>query len=199
MTSSRITRCLLALALLALPSGCALKPPGEGREAGEAGVREGRVVSGEESVREGLEIGLEGIDYNVFITRQLNPRDPEDNDYYPGPEAPANTILLGVFLQACNRGESPAETASEFKLVDTQGAEVRPLALEPENIFAYRAGRLDPTTCIPNQYSTVRYAPTGGAVLVFPVPIPMGENRPIELEIEPPSGRGAPAKVELDV
>lgn len=199
MSSPRVAGCLVALSLLAVTPGCALKPPGEGREAGEPGVREGRVVSAEESVREGVEIGLEGVDYNVFLTRQLNPRDPEDNDYYPGPEPPANTILLGVFIQACNRGESPAEAASEFKLVDTQGTEIEPLELQSSNIFAYRAARLDPTTCIPNQYSTVRYAPTGGAVLVFPVPIPVGENRPIELEIEPPSGRGAPAKVELDI
>jgi hypothetical protein len=37
---------------------------------------------------EGQPVTVDGLSYNVYITRQLNLRDPEDHDYYSGPEAP---------------------------------------------------------------------------------------------------------------
>ncbi len=201
MTPARFLRaapvgCLtLALTL----AGCAFKPPGEGREAGKEGVREGRVAAGEDAIREGLGIGLEGLDYTVFITRQLNPRDPEDRDYYQGPEAPPNKAHYALFLQACNDGDRPAEAAREFKVLDSQGTEFSPLPLERENIFAYRPINLLPQECIPNRLSTAAQSPAGGAILVFLLPLAATENRPLELEIEPPSGHGEPARVELDI
>src|SRR3954470_9595688 len=58
--------------------------------------------------REGLPERVGKIDYNVYITRELNLRDVEDSGYYNGPEAPPGFALYGVFLTACN----PAESAS---------------------------------------------------------------------------------------
>jgi hypothetical protein len=153
----------------------------------------------EEPLREGLNIPLAGLTYNVFITRQLNLRDPEDRDYYRGPEAPPNKAHYAIFLQACNDGDGPAEAAREFKILDSQGAEFSPLPLEKDNIFAYRPISLPPQECIPNRLSTAAQAPAGGAVLMFLLPLAATENRPLELEIEPPSGRGEPARVELDI
>src|SRR4051812_49984973 len=61
-----------------------------------------------EASREGLPERIGGIDYNVYITRELNLRDVEDSGYYQGPEAPPGFALYGVFPTACQPEESSA-------------------------------------------------------------------------------------------
>jgi len=119
MSPRRLTRLLIACALLALvASGCGTK--GENKDP----------------VREGVATDLAGLDYNVFITRQLNPKDVEDQDYYNGPEeseecAPQKpdsatppvltpeerpqkcpTNVYGVFLEVCNETSDGAPVAA---------------------------------------------------------------------------------------
>jgi len=191
---------LAAAATLAVTgTGCAFKEPGQGRAAGEDGVKEGHVESGDEPVREGVGIELEGLTYTVFITRQLNPQDPEDRDYYQGPPPPPGSALYGIFFKACNDGKAPAMAAEKFKVTSTQDQEFEPVELPKTNIFAYRPGGLSAKQCIPNELSTAAQAPAAGSLVVFEIPITATENRPMELEIEPPSGKGAPALVELDI
>src|SRR3954468_17404487 len=75
--------------------------------------------------REGLPEELGHVEYNVYITRELNLRDVEDKGYYRGPEAPPGFALYGVFPTACNPNESvkapPWIAASRFEIEDTQG------------------------------------------------------------------------------
>jgi hypothetical protein len=104
MTPRRFIPILIAFASLAFVAGCGEK--------------------GEElnPTREGIAAPLGGLDYNVFITRQLNPKDVGDQDYYNGPEESDEcagkatsgqltpeerlqrcpTALFGVFIQVCN-------------------------------------------------------------------------------------------------
>src|SRR4051794_2737490 len=81
-----------AIALSGVLSGC------KGERANDAG-REGKVE----------EIGK--LNYNVYITRELNLKDVEDSGYYRGPEAPPGFALYGVFLTVCN----PAHSSSTPK------------------------------------------------------------------------------------
>lgn len=187
------------IALSATMSACTFKPPGEGREAGKDGIKEGRIEAAEEAVREGVAIELEGLAYTVFVTRQLNPQDPEDRGYYQGPPPPPGSALYGVFMKVCNDGDATAMAAGRFKVADTQGSEFEPVEPQRDNVFAYQPSRLPVEQCIPNALSLAAQGPTSGAVLIFQLPISATENRPIELEIEPPSGRGATAKIELDI
>ena len=48
----------------------------------------------EEPAREGLAIHVGGIDYNVFITRELNLEITPDKAYYEGPPATARRVPL---------------------------------------------------------------------------------------------------------
>ena len=167
-------RRLLALLCLALAAaavaGC-----------GEADVKQGV----DEPAREGLALPLDGIDYNVFITRELNTRIPPDDAYVPpGTEAKRGETLYGVFLQACNRDGGTHLTADRFKIVDNQGNEFEPEELPSDNQFAYHAKELLPNECLPKAGSVAQLGPTAGLMLLFRLPLANTEYRPLELEIE---------------
>jgi hypothetical protein len=154
--------------------------------------------------REGLPEQVGNVDYNVFITRELNLRDPEDRGYYKGPEAPPGFALYGVFLQACNPSDKgPRWTAaSKFEIEDTQGNKFKPLPLPADNIFAYKAKPLKEHACIPESGSLAESSPTNGSLLIFKLPLQTLENRPLDLRITAPpnaSGERESKLIELDI
>jgi hypothetical protein len=183
-------RLLLGLACVATAasmSGCFLEPEEE----------EG------EPRREGLAVKVGGIEYTVYITRELNPALPDDRGYWQDAEAEPGFSLYGVFLQACNRSDDDDdledgtyEATDDFVVVDTQGNEYEPLEVDEENVFHYHAAELEPGTCIPEVGSLAQQGPTAGAMLPFEFPLAAGENRPLELEIHADGEEGL---VELDL
>ena len=82
----------------------------------------------DEPAREGLAIELGGVDYTVFITRELNPDITPDNAYVTT-EAPPGEALYGVFLRACNVSDDQREAASEFVVKDNQENTFEPESL----------------------------------------------------------------------
>ena len=168
-----LSRLALAACLLGLTAGIAAC----GDE--EPGV--------DEPAREGLAIEMDGVDYNVFITRQLNPRVTPDEAYVADAELDAGETLYGVFLEACNVSDAPVQTANHFVIKDNQGNDFEPAELveetEAENPFLYRSQRLDPKECIPEAGSVAQLGPTAGAMIPFRMPLDNTENRPLELEI----------------
>ena len=181
------------LAAAALGTGCSDDEEGT---AGEKGI---------EPEREGLAVELDGLEYNVFITRQLNLSLPSDRTYYGGPPAPAGSAHYGVFIEVCNRNEDgpPLQSAEEFRITDTQGEEFEPVEIPEENTFAYHPRRLDPEQCIPPKGSVAQLGPTGGAMVLFELPQAATENRPLELEIfgahDAAEGERDKLSVELDI
>lgn len=138
----------------------------------------------EEPAREGLALELEGVDYNVFITRQLNPLIPPDQSYVEGgTEAGADETLYGVFLQACNNSKEAHETVDDFKIVDNQGNEFEPEELPEDNPFAYHPRELLPAECIPEIGGVAQLGPSAGSMLLFRLPLENTEYRPLELEV----------------
>jgi hypothetical protein len=127
MTPRRIISLLIACSALVALAGCGTK--GEDMDP----------------LREGIAAPLGGLDYNVFETRQLNPKDVGDRDYFNGPEeseeclaqgTPASltpdervqrcpTSIYGVFLQVCNNessgSPSPAREAALATGRDSKG------------------------------------------------------------------------------
>jgi hypothetical protein len=177
-----LRRLLLALACAATAlslSGCFLE---EEKEEGEP-------------LREGLAVKVDGIEYTVFITRELNPSLPDDKGYWQDEEAKPGFALYGVFIEACNRSDDDDDLADDtyeatddFTVEDTQGNEYEPLEVDE--------GPLEPGTCIPETGSLAQQGPTGGAMVPFLFPLEAGENRPLELQIH--SG-GEEGLVELDI
>jgi hypothetical protein len=153
----------------------------------------------DEAVREGLKVEMGGLTYNVFITRQLNPKDHEDRDYYRGGEAEPNNTLYGVFLQVCNDGAKALPSASEFTVTDTLGRVFYPTELPDDNLFAYRAAPVEPKDCIPVKNSAASNGPIAGSLLLFNLPLESTENRPLELKIVKPAGGPGPADDEIHI
>jgi hypothetical protein len=160
--------CVLALACGGVLSGC-----GNDKKQGV-----------DEPAREGLSLNMAGVDYNVYITRQLNPEVPPDGAYWSGPEPGKGETLYGVFLSACNRTDELQDTAAFFKVTDNQHNEFKPETLPRDNPFAYRPVTLKPDECIPEAGSVAQLGPAAASVLVFKLPVENTENRPLELEIE---------------
>lgn len=156
----------------------------------------------DEPAREGLALDLAGIEYNVFITRELNPQIPPDNAYYKGPLAKKGEALYGVFLEACNNSTESLPTASSFKIIDNQGNEFEPAELPEENDFAYHPTELGPDQCQPEAGSVAQLGPTAGSMLLFRLPISNTDNRPLELEVQAPPAAPDPEEkliFELDI
>jgi hypothetical protein len=153
------------------------------------GLAAGLAACGEEEIgfdepaREGLAIELDGIDYNVFITRQLNPEVAPDEAYVTEEAAPGE-LLYGVFIQVCNRSDEARTPVDEFTVRDNQENTFEPEELPEDNQFAYSPRELAPEECIPEAGSVAQLGPTAGSMLLFRLPLENTENRPLELEIE---------------
>lgn len=179
--------CVVALALGFVLSAC-------GEDEDEIGVKE--------PAREGLAIDVGGIDYNVFITRELNLEITPDKAYYDGPAAPEGNALYGVFLQACNREGGRIPATEEFVVEDNQGNEFEPKELPEDNEFAYHAKTLGQGDCIPEAGSVAEQGVTAGSLLLFEFPLENTENRPLELVISAPDSETrerVTKRVELDL
>ena len=172
MPARMLRRLLMLLCLAALAGGLTAC----GNKDEEQGV--------DEPAREGLAIEMGGVDYNVFITRQLNTKITPDKAYFDGPEAAKGETLYGVFIQVCNRSGDTHPTAADFKIKDAQGNEFEPEELPEDNAFAYHAGDLEPNECIPEPGSVAQLGPTSGSMLLFRLPLQNTEYRPLELEVQ---------------
>jgi hypothetical protein len=163
-----IAACVVALATPLALGGC-------GSDSDKQGI--------DEPAREGLAIELGGVDYTVFITRELNPKITPDNAYVTD-EAPPGEALYGIFLRACNVSKDQRTAASDFVVHDNQNNAFQPESLPSDNQFAYIPRALDPKECIPEAGSVAQLGPTAGSMLLFKFPLENTENRPLELTIE---------------
>jgi hypothetical protein len=159
------------------------------------------------AAREGLPEEIGHLEYNVYITRELNLHDVEDQGYYKGPEAPPGYALYGVWLTACNNADEaggPAwMAASRFEIEDTEGNRYKPIPLPKDNVFAYQPRPLAKDECVPKAGSLAAAGPTNGSLLIFKLPLATLENRPLDLEIvsppNPETGKSETGRIELDV
>jgi hypothetical protein len=153
---------------------------------------------------EGIYVGVDGLTYQVQISRILNPASDEDQAYLRGlPEDEAepadDEVWFGIFMRVENETDEPLEAAEQFRIHDTQETEFEPLELDPAvNVFAYEPGTVGPGELIPRVNSPAADNTIQGALLLFRMKVESLGNRPLELEIESREG-GDNAIVDLDV
>jgi len=155
---------------------------------------------------EGSYIQAGPLVYQVQMSRELNPSNVEDVEYLEG--LPASTPRLagdeewfGVWLRVQNATDAAHVSASDFKIVDTTGAEYEPIALPATNPFSYQPVSVesaDDQPVQPDPESGAGSGPIQGSMLLFKLRTAVYADRPIELEITPPDG-GEPSSVVLDL
>jgi hypothetical protein len=155
---------------------------------------------------EGSYIQAGPLIYQVQMSRELNPANVEDIEYLQG--LPASTPRLagdeewfGVWLRVQNATDEVHPSASDFRIVDTTGAEFEPIALPATNAFSYQPTAVegaDGQPVKPDPESGAAAGPIQGSMLLFRLNTAVYSNRPLELEITPPDG-GEPSTVVLDL
>ncbi|MEI6792424.1 MAG: hypothetical protein WCK97_04225 [Actinomycetes bacterium] len=183
---------LLALALLPVAAAAVVG----------CGSKQATVSVGES---EAIYVTLGGLQYQVQMSRQLNPADAGDSDLLAG-IAPADRALgtqdlwFGVWVRAFNSSDSVHMTANDFKIVDTHGEEFMPVPVDASNKLVFREA---PVLANGGQYpypnSVAANLPTTGAILIFKLPHSALDYRPLELELRSTTLPGKKASVTLDV
>jgi hypothetical protein len=148
-----------------------------------------------------LELG--GLQYQVQISRQLNPYDVEDRyfiDGAAGADVPLgrDNTWFGVFIRVYNDGEQTRMPTSDFEIHDTQGNEYKPVALDDTNVFRYQPAELGSSQMLPTPGTPAFNGPIRGSLLLFRIKIGSFENRPLEFVITQPGVAGH-AQLPLDV
>jgi hypothetical protein len=140
--------------------------------------------------------------YEVQLSRELNPADPEDAAYLQGLKVgalPPGEEWFAVFLQVYNHHDTPYPAASELVLSDTQNNAYTPVATEAVNQFAYRPKNVPGQGRLPEADTIAANGTTQGALVLYRIKTVSLDNRPLTLKIVDPSDASQTASAELDV
>jgi hypothetical protein len=189
-----MSRPIRLLALLALLAGViAVAGCGADSETGEQASA---------TTNEGLYLELNGLKYQVQMSRYLNPHDPEDAAYLrglpSGLKLGKDEIWFAVFMRVENDGEKPGRSTSDYAITDTEHNTFRPVPLDPKrNDFVYRPQTLEPTMIVPTANSIAGQGVIQGSLVLFKLKEADLQNRPLTMRIGPQSGPST--AVELDL
>jgi hypothetical protein len=153
---------------------------------------------------EGPYVSVDGLKYQVQISRILDPTSPEDQAYLRGVPASEQALAqdevwFGIFMRVENDETETGAAATEFEISDTQDDVFRPIELDEErNVFLYQPRELEPGKLLPEPDSPASDNTIGGSLILFKVKTGALYNRPLELEIASPSG-GENGTIDLDV
>jgi hypothetical protein len=183
----RPLRILLATALVAL-AGC----------GGGTGV----VTTAE---TEGLYLDINGLKYQIEMSRYMNEADDEDAEYLVGlpesTEPPAeDETWFGVWVRVENTSEDETRPAADvWEIHDTQENIYRPIPIDTDvNPFAFEPVDVPPKTVIPLADTAAGQGPIQGSLLLFKLKVDSLQNRPLELKFSN-GGGGDEGTYDLDV
>lgn len=143
------------------------------------------------------------VTYQVQISRQLNPFDPEDVQYLAGVKDAQNItpsqLWFGVFLWAKNQTRQVRDTADHFELEDSAGTVFKPTPLNASlNPFAWTRQPLDQNGIEPADGTIAANDSSGGGLVLFKLNEAVYSNRPLDLLIFQP-GTNQPHRISLDL
>jgi hypothetical protein len=154
---------------------------------------------------EGIYLDVNGLSYQIQMSRYLNPNDVEDSEYLiglPAGTAPpgGNDIFFGVWVRVQNFSDQPRPAASTWEIHDTQDNVYRPIPIDTNtNPFVFQPGVEVPGPgVIPNPSGAAGQGPTQGSLLLFKVKTDSLQNRPLELHFSN-GGQSQTGIYDLDV
>ncbi len=181
----RVPLAALLCALAALAVGCGRNPSDGSSLSPHAS---------EAQLGSGTYVRIDDLQYQVQISRLLNPNDPEDRAYFLG-LSPSQLQLqpgqawFGVWMLIRNETPHSRYNAVDFEITDTQGEVFRPVALPASNQLAYESAKVLALQSYPTPESPAALGPVGGSLILFKVTDAALQNRPMQLIVR---GRGAP-------
>jgi hypothetical protein len=153
---------------------------------------------------EGVYLDLGELKYQVQISRQVNPSDPQDREFFRGlpsgvtPNLPADEIWFGVFLRVENPTDAAQPMADQFEIVDTTEAKYRPVVLDPKtNALVYQPGDLGANGLYPVPDTLGDQSFAQGGLLLFRLKTSVNQNRPLVFHISNTQG-SYQGEVDLD-
>lgn len=144
------------------------------------------------------------LEYEVQLSRELNPANQEDASYLQGLTPAQRKLEVGqewfaVFLQVYNNTSEAHPAADSLTIEDTQENRYTPIVPEESNQFVYRAGTVPASNQLPLPGTIADEDPAQGLVLLYKIEIASLDNRPLELKIVNPENPSESASAELDV
>jgi len=144
------------------------------------------------------------LEYEVQLSRQLNPADQEDADYLKGLSPQQRQLEPGeewfaVFMTVYNNTSEAHTAAPSFTITDTQNNSYTPIVPEASNPFIYRGGTVPADNQLPLPGTIADDDPAQGLVLLYKIQIVSLDNRPLELHAVDPEDPSEAASAELDV
>lgn len=155
-----------------------------------------------EASTEGPYVDAGPLQYQVQISRLLNPADEEDKGYFVGVKDPeglgGDETWFGVFVKVFNRTGDGHVPAKDFEIEDTVGKRYEPVDIGPQNVFAYRATEIPSGEQLPGTNDVASEGVISGSLLLFRLTVDSLANRPLVLHIKS-AGSPPEAKIDLDV
>jgi hypothetical protein len=164
------------------------------------GDKESVVTSGQE----GVTVDVGGLQYQVQMSRFLNPNDIEDAYYLRGlPESTdldpgKDSVWFGVWMRVKNTSDETLTPTSQFTITDTEGKKFQPVPIdEKQNPFVFLPQPLEHAHVLPDANTPSGSGPIQGALILFRIDTDSLQNRPLTLHIQ---GNGnEAATMELDL
>jgi hypothetical protein len=154
---------------------------------------------------EGLYLDINGLKYQVEMSRYINANDVEDSEYLVGlPEGTAqpsaDETWFGVWVRVENDSDETRQAATTWEIHDTQDNVFRPVPIDTEiNPFAFEKGVDVPAmTVLPLSSSAAGQGPIQGSLLLFKLTNDSLQNRPLELRFSN-GGNSQTGTYDLDV
>jgi hypothetical protein len=135
------------------------------------------------------------VTYQLQISRELNPYEPEDAAYVKGlpagtPGPSASQLWYAVFLKAWNQTHHDQTTLDTFQITDTQGDTYYPIKVDPNaNPFAWTSQTLAPNQSYPLPNTVASLGATQGGLLLFKLNTTAYSNRPLTLWLLGPGNK----------
>jgi hypothetical protein len=138
---------------------------------------------------EGIYLDINGLKYQLQMSRYLNGRDIEDSEYLiglpEGTEPPAgDETWFGVWVRVENDSDDARRSATSWEIHDTQENIYRPIPIDTAiNPFVFKPGTMIPGDTIwPLSNSAAGQGPIQGSLLLFKLKTDSLQNRPLELK-----------------
>lgn len=150
-------------------------------------------------------VQLGALNYQVQISRELNPFDSqEDSGYLKGYSKaelalPKTDEFFGVSLQVYNWSSGAHTPTADFYISDTLGDHFTPLINPTPNPYSYVPASIPAGGQLPNNSSAAFAGWTQGEFLVFKIPYADLVNRPFILHILGGAAGAKQSRIELDV